>query len=214
MELTAKHVQFAESHDDSWGLGNQVLCDLCRMYPRHDVDAEIVAKVWLIGRAYSASIERGRGKAAGVGLSNDQFYTVAVPNALRKSRLDGNLEVLAKLPEGEESTIGLVLHAHADLVRTFLRLTNKRKRSLASKYLHFHLPHLFFIYDSRAMSAIRALRIPGSDILVPRGVDKAYADFVSAAIGVQEHVHSRFGQRLNPRQLDRLLLATFASRVV
>lgn len=73
MRLTARLVERALSQDDSWCIGNQVLYDLCRRYPRHAVDAEIVAKVWLIGRAYSASIERGRGKAAGSELSNDRF---------------------------------------------------------------------------------------------------------------------------------------------
>ena len=105
-----------------------------------------------------------------------------------------------------------MLGAHAYLVRLFHDLTKKSKRSLASKYLHFHLPNLFFIYDSRAASSIRALGIPRPVINVPRGADPEYAQFVSAAIGVREHVLSRFGERLSPRQLDRLLLATIESR--
>ena len=214
MRLTTQLVQYALSDEDPWFIGNQVLYDLCRRYPGHKVDAEIVAKIWLIGRAYSASIERGRGKAAGSEVSNEQFYTATVPNALRKVGLDEKLEALARLPDGDESSTGLLLRAHGDLVRAFHRLTTKRKRSLASKYLHFHLPHIFFIFDSRAASVIRELRIPRHVVIVPRGVDPAYAGFVAAVIGVREHVLSRFGQRLNPRQLDRLLLAAHASRDV
>lgn len=207
MGLTRKMVQRA-SEDDSWCIGNQALYDLCQRYPRHVVDAEIVAKVWLIGRAYSASVERGRGKAAGSELSNDRFYTEAIPNALRKSRLDQKLKALAKFEETDESSAAAVLDAHAHLVSVFYGLTRKSKRSLASKYLHFHRPNLFFIYDSRAASSIRALGLPRHVIKVPRGADPAYAQFVSAVIGVREHVLSRFEQRLNPRQLDRLLLVT------
>lgn len=208
MLLTAKLVQCALSEDDPWSLGNQLLYDLCRRYPHHEVDAEIVAKIWLIGRAYAASIERGRGKASDSGLSNDRFYTEAVPKALRASLLDEKLEALASLKETKESNVGPVLNTHAYLVRLFYGLTNKSKRSLASKYLHFHRPNLFFIYDSRAVSGIRALRIPRRPIDVPPGADPEYARFVGAAIGVREHVRSRFGKRLSPRQLDRLLLAT------
>ena len=212
MRLTAQLVRRILSQDDPWSIGNRVLYDLCRRYPHHTVDAEIVAKIWLIGRAYAASIERGRGKAAGSGLSNDQFYTEAVPKALRTSRLDEKLEALAKLKETNESNVGQVLDAHAHLVHLFHGLTNKSKRSLASKYLHFHRPDLFFIYDSRAVSGIQALGIRGRVIDVHSGADREYARFVGAAIGIREYVRSRFETELSPRQLDRLLLATVASR--
>lgn len=211
MRMTAQFVQRTLSEDDPWSIGNQVLYDLCRRYPHHTDDAEIVAKIWLIGRAYAASIERGRGKGADSGLSNDRFYTEAVPKALRRSDLDEKLEALAKLKETKESNVGPVLDAHAHLVHLFHGLTNKSKRSLASKYLHFHQPDLFFIYDSRAVQGIRDLRIPRRTIDVPPSADREYARFVGAAIGVREYVRSELGKRLNPRELDRLLLATVAS---
>ena len=205
--MTAKFVQRTLSEDDPWSIGNQVLYDLCRRYPDHTDDAEIIAKIWLIGRAYAASIERGRGKAPNSGLSNDRFYTEAVPKALRTSRLDEKLEALAKLKETKESNVGAVLDAHDHLVHLFHGLTNKSKRSLASKYLHFHRPDLFFIYDSRAASGIRALGIPALEVDVPRGADPEYARFVRSALAVREQVRSRFREELSPRQLDRLLLA-------
>ena len=212
MRLTAKFVRRTLSEDDPWSIGNQVLYDLCRRYLRHTVDAEIVAKIWLIGRAYAASIERGRGKAADSGLSNDRFYTEAVPKALRTSRLDEKLEALAKLKKTKESNVGPVLDVHAHLVHLFRGLTNRSKRSLASKYLHFHRPDLFFIYDSRAVQGIRDLGIPRRTIEVPPRADREYARFVGAAIGVREYLRSELGKRLNPRELDRLLLATVAFR--
>jgi hypothetical protein len=210
--LSAQLLRRTLSEKDPWSIGNQVLYDLCRRYPRHAVDAEIVAKIWLIGRAYAASIERGRGKAADSGLSNDRFYTEAVPKALRTSSLDDKLEALAMHKTTTESNVGPVLDAHAHLVRLFHGLTNKSKRSLASKYLHFHRPDLFFIYDSRAVKGIRVLGIPARTFDVPPSADGEYARFVGAAIGVREYVRSEFRRRLNPRELDRLLLATVASR--
>ena len=211
MRLTAKLLHRTLSKDDPWSIGNQVLYDLCLRYPYHAVDAEIVAKIWLIGRAYAASIERGRGKAADSGLSNDRFYTEAVPKALQESRLDEKLKALANLRETNTSNTGPVLDAHAHLVHLLHALTSKNKRSLAAKYLHFHRPDLFFIYDSRAVSGIRALGISRRAIDVPSGADREYARFVGAAIGVREHVHSQFRKRLSPREIDRLLLATVAS---
>jgi len=39
-----------------WDLGNKTLYGLCKDYPGHRDEREIIAKIWLIGRAYSASI--------------------------------------------------------------------------------------------------------------------------------------------------------------
>ena len=214
MRLTAKMVESALADDaDPWRIGNQVLYDLCSDYPRHNEPAEIVAKIWLIGRAYAASVERGRGKAAG---SNDQFYTETVPNTLRDSQLDQKLDALASFDEINEANAGSILDAHAYLVSVFKELTPLlekplNKRSLASKYLHFHQRKLFFIYDSRVASSIHLLQVPCHVIQAPKEVDEPYARFVSAALGLREQVFSEFGdkcggRRLNPRQIDRLLL--------
>jgi len=212
MQLTAKMVEHVLSEDaDPWRIGNHVLYDLCSRYPTHKDAAEIVAKIWLIGRAYAASVERGRGKVAGTKLSNGQFYTETVSDALRKSQLDHKLDALASFDELNEANAGSILDAHAYLVRVFKELTPLKKplnkRSLASKYLHFHRPKLFFIYDSRAASSIQRLQIPCHVIQAPQEVDESYARFVSAALDLREQVFSEFGQRLNPRQIDRLLLA-------
>ena len=41
-----------------WSLGNQVLYDLCQDNFKHDSNEKTLAKVWLIGRSYSAVPER------------------------------------------------------------------------------------------------------------------------------------------------------------
>jgi hypothetical protein len=213
MEITAQLVRSAlRDDDDPWHIGNQVLYDLCRDYPRHNNVAEIVAKIWLIGRAYSASVERRPNADADV--SNDRFYTEAVPNVLRQPQygLDDNLTRLARLKDVDGSNLALVLDTHGRLVKCFKKLTTLSKRSLASKYLHFHLPHLFFIYDSRAAVTIKRIDVPRtSKWPSSETADPEYARFVGAALDVRKHVSSKFRRRLTPRQLDRLLLATFAS---
>ena len=44
-------------NDDTWDLGNNVLYDLCKNNFYHKRNSEIIAKIWLIGRAYSASLD-------------------------------------------------------------------------------------------------------------------------------------------------------------
>src|SRR4051812_27540039 len=105
--------------DDLWSIGNQALYDLCERYPRHNVDAEILAKVWLIGRSYSASIERGRGGGADADLSNYRFYTVAVPKAFRESDFDRRLKSIATLTETDGESAVRITEIHGQLVQLF-----------------------------------------------------------------------------------------------
>ena len=45
-----------------WDFGNKVLYDLCACNFKHDSDDKIIAKVWLLGRAYSVAVERRKTK--------------------------------------------------------------------------------------------------------------------------------------------------------
>lgn len=60
--LTKKLIKDAKSQS-YWDLGNKVLYDLCRKYPRHEGYPEIIAKIWIIGRSYAAAIERRKSDA-------------------------------------------------------------------------------------------------------------------------------------------------------
>lgn len=186
-------------------MGNGVLYDLCRRFPGHKEAEGVVAKVWLIGRAYSASIERGRGESAFGALSNEVFYTKKVPEVLRESNLDAKLKPLRKLKRVDEGNVAAVLDVHRYLVEKLDDLTAKRKRSLASKYLHFHLPALFFIYDSRAAASMDSLE--KSSVDARADCDPRYASFVARAMRLRERVRDQHGVELSPRELDRLLLS-------
>jgi len=101
-----------------------------------------------------------------------------------------------------------VVQAHSVLMAVLRALTGLEKRALASKYLHFHLPRLFFIFDGRAQRMMRLVsRGPqrNSD-RDGRGGDAQYEGFVFRALALREHLEGRFGVRLTPRQLDRVLL--------
>ena len=46
------------------------------------------------------------------------------------------------------------LQVHNLVMGQFHEMTTKHNRSLASKYLHFHCPQAFYLYDNRAASTI------------------------------------------------------------
>lgn len=192
--------------EDAWSVGNDVLYQMCRDYPSHREHLEITAKVWLIGRAYSASVERGRSRGNAAAASNDEFYTRNLPKALQQSDLDDKLTRVRRFTQLSTRAIAPALSAHRRLVSLFRELTGLEKRSLASKYLHFHCPDVFFIYDERAVGVLREVVPPVARHFPGGRVDHPYADFMAGALWLTEQLHCEFGHRLSPRQLDRLLL--------
>ena len=81
------------------------------------------------------------------------------------------------------------------------------RRSFASKYLHFHNPRAFFIYDSRAAKAITDKLGKGRHFKLPEGTDfhdRIYARFVLQCIEYRDD--SAQLKPLTPRELDRALL--------
>lgn len=192
---------------DPWHVGNTVLYRMCADYPGHTDARASIAKVLLIGRTYAAAIERRKKARGGSETIGDSFYVDEVGPAFLKSRID---EFLAAVPlDGDIGDTWMrALEVHAHLVGIIRALTGDKKRSLASKYLHFHRPELFFIYDSRAAQSIARLSkgFKRSHRRVPTGADLPYGVFVVRALEIRDRILADHGKCLTPRQLDRILL--------
>ncbi|AOM77382.1 hypothetical protein [Pedobacter steynii] len=91
-----------------------------------------------------------------------------------------------------------------------------KKRSFASKYLHFHHPELFFIYDSRAKDAMRQFNSIASPEfkkmvkIVP--YDQEYAVFAFKCLQLKGNLNSE-GIEMNNRELDNLLIEIANERI-
>lgn len=164
-------------------LGNKVLYDLCSTNFTHDTTEKILAKTWLIGRAYAAAIERRKNKNKSE--ISDDFYTDIVVPTFEKSDLDIILADLKNYTEISSDSLPKIIDAHYYLTDFLFKITELRKRSFSSKYLHFHLPELFFIYDIRAVSAIQfyVKKLPKNlQVLADReNADNEYSNFFSNA---------------------------------
>jgi len=207
MKLSEQEIERALS-ENVWTFGNNVLYDLCQKHPRHDSKPIVVAKILLIGRSYAAAIERRRPSAAQGLLDSDKFYEDIVAPALMQSPLDRQIESLHKYTSISSDSLPAILRVHKDLTDIFKELTGLEKRSLASKYLHFHKPSLFYLYDSRASKGLRSImprhrpktKISGK-------YDSEYQGFALKLFDLQQEIEDAFGKPLTPRQLDNLLLA-------
>lgn len=186
---------------NSWTLGNEILYRLCREHPLHKTDDEIGAKIWLIGRAYAASIERRKEKNS----INDDYYDTKVIPQIKNSDIDKWIKNY-RIQKTKDSC----LLAHKKTTDLFKRISGLEKRSLASKYLHFHQPDLFFLYDSRARHGIGVLfeelnlkreKEEENDLF-----DKGYAVFFNKCLKAQAEILKRYRISLKYRELDTLLI--------
>ena len=185
-----------------WDLGNDVLYELCGQHPTHQRDEEIVAKVWLIGRSYAASIERGKLSD----LDAEAFYSSVVAPVVRASSLDQDLRGIGAARQCLNiEDVACALGVHDNLTKIFRDASGKANRSLASKYLHFHRPRFFPIFDSRANGQVRRM-VLGQ---IPRGYplgDLEYRSFLARFLFLRDWIANEHGLDLTPRQMDRVLL--------
>lgn len=203
MTINIKKFINASQQPSPWDLGNRVLYDLCKTHPGHRAEDEIVAKIWLIGRAYAAAIERRKNGDE----NNDKFYLGMVAPTVRKSNIDRWLGRLKDVSSTTTETLPLVTETHQNVMILFEQISGLNKRSLASKYLHFHYPNIFFIYDSRACNAMRMLKdITGRAPEWNGEGDNEYRKFVTKCVALRDHIKKEYQVSLTPRQLDTLLL--------
>ena len=183
-----------------WDLGNKVLYRLCKQFPKHSESSAVLAKIWLIGRAYAAAIERRRNKATG----NDAFYLQTLVPKL----VNSNIDVWLGETRASPRSFSTMVTTHGRVTNLFESISGLEKRSLASKYLHFHLPNVFFIYDARANEAIRRIGLPKvkNHAFYPKQADNEYRKFAEKCGALRCLVKEQFGVSLRPRQLDNLLL--------
>jgi len=188
-----------------WDFSNKILYDLCSFHPSHKDVSTVLAKILLIGRTYAAAIERRRSKVE----DNDDFYVDKVAPIIINSEIDTWINSLAKFDIPNEKSLENIQMVHLNVTKLFSEISGLDKRSLASKYLHFHNPNLFYIYDSRAVSSIRKFTsIIGSVTNKAISADKEYFIFSTKCNRLQNYFLSEYGVLLTPRELDNFLLRT------
>lgn len=186
---------------NNWDLGNEVLYNLCKEHPTHKEPNEIIAKIWLIGRAYSASIERRK-----VVNPNEDFWDKNVLPKIKNSPIDIFLDKCRN-----SNDINDFLKAHKNVTDLFKDISGLNKRSLASKYLHFHIPDKFYIYDSIAVNSTIILQ---NKLKIDKvGINKTslqwdhqYSKFYQKCFYFKHEIKNKYEIDLNCRQFDNLLM--------
>jgi len=183
-----------------WFLFDKVLYDLCQQYPRHDNTHEVVAKIAMIGRAYSASVERR--KNAGKTRDRDFYYGYVGP-LIVDSDLDERLDALRQYKTPTTGNLAEILSTHLYLQELLKKATEMDKRSFVSKYLHFHCPNLFYIFDSYSDSEINRIVKCKGKWNCPSGADYCYAKYCEKSLFIQQRTVPY--EKNFPRILDSYL---------
>jgi len=202
VETLCSYIESSKKRSEFWHFGNDVLYEMCRKNFDHQDVTVITGKLMLIGRTYSATLDRQTTKVKGQTreIVRGRRLYAEVSEKIRDSDLDQRLKALQGYLHFEPSIKQELLSIHIDLVSIFRDVTGQEKTSLASKYLHFHLQDLFFIMDSLAKSALAQITIQK-----PRGGYGKYPAFFNAMSILQAQIHECCGEIMTPRELDDLL---------
>jgi len=212
MKIEQEIIDFKKKTDFG-KVGNDVLYEMCDKYPTHTDESQIVAKTWIIGRSYAASLERNRSKIKKD--DGEDFFSKKVAPVF-KSNFDREL-LIKKEYELNKENIPAILTTH-DKVVNFIHkeITGDDKRSFVSKYLHFHFRKLFFIYDSLTASVINDIikEIGMSPQKLSRSFttsakydyEETYAKFFIKCFHFWEFCKQKKKTRLDLRQIDSFLL--------
>jgi len=206
MSLNRKEIEKSLSEGVGvFRLGNEILYNICKKYPLHDNKEEIVLKTWLIGRSYAASIERFADKNE----DTNSFYENTVAPLFIKSELDNKINKFKKMKGINLKILPELVELHKYLQDQIKSITKDEKRSFSSKYLHFHLPNLFFIYDNivpgNLNKKVERLSKEELNIFNNKNVDEVYSKFFLKCYKLQRLIQKEYGIKTTPRDIDCII---------
>jgi hypothetical protein len=179
-------------------LENEILYDMCKKYHDHTVKEQIYSKLWLIGRSYSAALERNKSEE-----KSENIYLKTIDELIKiGNMLDEKIQRLQ--PIIDYNTMYAALNVHKEIVDIFNRTTKMEKHSLASKYLHFHRRDVFYIYDSYANFSL--MKYVKGSVSSNNKYDNEYLKFCEKAFALKERIKEKYKKDLDPREIDNLLI--------
>ena len=191
-----------------WDLSDKLLYEMCQKHPSHKDPKEIIMKTLIIGRVYSVQLERRKNHDQLIG---DRFYENKVIPTFMNSKLDDYISGL----RGKTLSPKLfdeIFSVHKSLMKDLHRITQMDKRSFCSKYLHFHLPPLFFLYDSRLCQSVsslsgRILKEQKSSYLTKvNKYDTTYVEFFLKCYNLKEELQEFLNRSLTIREFDNIMI--------
>lgn len=187
MELTSEAYAAAEAaYGDGWERIDEWLYALCAA-SGHASRVDVHAKVTIVGRTYSAGLERQVVLQDGQG---DRLVVAADHLGAHGEEIDARLALLGPATgELTPARLADIVDAHGWFTSLVTEICRTAPRSFASKYLHFHCADVP-VYDSYATAALCAdfPLSPGvRPFGRPAGADEEYYSYCCRLWGLYRH---------------------------
>lgn len=130
---------------------DDILYSMCKRWPDHKDIGIVQAKVRIIGRVYSAGLERKGKKDKSKGI----YETIAEAIHEDRAWIDSEIKAIKRFKKLSKASYERILTFHGNMVKRLRKETRSKLnfRSFVSKYLHFHAP-IVPLFDSRASTTI------------------------------------------------------------
>jgi hypothetical protein len=171
----------------------RALYELCFLHRHHFQDDIVADKLRMIVRV---CVEQG--------LKVDDFSPELVAHRLGQSGID---RWFASLATAEQLDASLAFEVHKRVMEVLSDLPIEQARSLASKYLHYHYPELFYIHDVGLENAAHELGEGECGYLARTEHDQVYGAFFACCRKLADKFAPLCGHRPSPRDLDLVLRA-------
>ena len=204
---------------------NQMLYEAVRSKPSNTDKAEIIGKLVLIGRTYSAAVERRKTKKAGPDKRQALDVVMEAACAIAISEVEAMLSAVDVDDVLTVERIPEAVKLHLELCHSLKKANQRNNSSLASKYLHFHRPKFFPMVDSYVregwwwvMDSIKLLKSAGAmDAKDSAEYDNRgwsvfgqvvrYGDWCEKVLSLQARLKQDLGCSVSLRQVDNYLLS-------
>jgi hypothetical protein len=198
---TKEMIEKSTINGSEWEHLHKFCEEMVRNNISHTDRGAIKTKVLIIGRSFAATVER---RKINNELSTNEFYNL-LADKLAASDIDEKIKSLQKYDGINDNNIQEIMELHTYLCDIIYEVSGKRFRSFASKYLNFHLPNLYFIYDSIVLKNIASFDTVRVSYPKDYEYDKDYYAYYMKARSIQTRINEQENVLLSPRSIDNLL---------
>jgi len=189
---------------------NKMLYDAVLTHPSNTDRPAIIAKLLLIGRTYSASVERRKTNGEVKDERQALEVVIAAAEAIAKSQCARMLDEFSWDQRLTPERLPEVVAIHRELCNALQHANNRENSSLASKYLHFHRPDLFPIVDSYVREGwsyvMEELELSYRGWRTFGQVNR-YQEWCTRILTLRDRLENHTQQPISLRQIDNYLLS-------
>ena len=189
---------------------NTMLYGIVAANPSNSDKPQVIGKLMLIGRTYSASVERRKTKGHVQDERQALEVVIEAAEAITKSKCAELLDTIGMDDKLTHDRLPEAAAIHLELCQALSAANNRENSSLASKYLHFHRPAFFPIVDSYVREgwswvmdelghSYKGWRVFGK-------VDR-YKDWCTCILDLRDLMEENLHHAISLRQVDNYLLS-------